>query len=46
MSGLGFMYEGGRGGLSQNNVQAIIWYGKAADAGDADAVKALKRLTR
>jgi len=33
-----------RGGLPKDDVQAVNWYSKAADGGDAQALAALKRL--
>jgi hypothetical protein len=45
MSALGYMYETGRG-VPQNDAQAVIWYRKGAEAGNAYAVEALKRLRR
>jgi TPR repeat protein/Zn-dependent protease with chaperone function len=44
MSGLGFMYENGRGGLSRDDVQAVSWYRKATDAGNARAMANLGRM--
>jgi TPR repeat protein len=41
---LGFMYANGQGGLPKDEAQAVSWYRKAADAGDAQALAALKRL--
>jgi TPR repeat protein len=35
MSDLGSRYEHGAGGLTKDDVQAVSWYRKAADAGDA-----------
>ncbi len=32
------MYETGRGGLPKDQAQAVSWYRKAADAGDARAM--------
>jgi TPR repeat protein len=31
------MYEYGDGGLAKDDAQAVYWYQKAADQGDADA---------
>ena len=33
--GRGVMYENGRGGLPKDDAQAVSWYRKAADAGNA-----------
>jgi TPR repeat protein len=33
----GRMYEEGRGGLPRSEVDAVAWYGKAADQGQANA---------
>jgi uncharacterized protein len=43
MYDLGSMYADGRG-VERSNAQAKLWYQKAADLGDADAQKALKKL--
>jgi len=41
MTNLGVMYETGRGGLPKDDAQAVSWYRKAADAGDARAMASL-----
>lgn len=43
---LGFYYERGMGGLTANINDAVAWYRRAADQGDENAKKALKRLGR
>jgi TPR repeat protein len=43
MTGLGFMYEHGRG-VSKSAAEAMRWYRKAADAGDARAMDGLGGL--
>jgi TPR repeat protein len=39
------MYEGGRG-VSKDVTQAIAWYRKAAEQGDAEAKENLAKLTK
>jgi TPR repeat protein len=39
------MYEHGCG-VARDDAQAVAWYRKAAEQGDADARAALERLTR
>lgn len=34
---LGFMYQNGKGGLKQNDEEAVIWYRKSAEQGNASA---------
>src|ERR1039457_2893112 len=41
MSNLGFMYEYGRGGLPQDDAQAVNWYRKASAAGSAPGMRNL-----
>jgi hypothetical protein len=43
--GLGSLYEQGRG-VKQDNAQAVAWYRKAADHGDATALGNWRRLTQ
>ena len=38
MRALGFLYENGAGGLPKDDAQAVIWYRKAAEAGDGRAM--------
>lgn len=40
---LGECYENGEG-VQQNHQEAVKWYRKAAELGDKEAIKALKRL--
>jgi TPR repeat protein len=44
MNNVGFHYENGIGGLPKSAAQAIIWYRKAANLGQAQAEASLKRL--
>ena len=44
MTNLGVMYRAGRGGLTKDDAEAVRWYRKAADLGDAWAVRAISRL--
>jgi len=42
---LGFMYVNGRG-VPQDDAEAVKWYRKAAEQGDADARNALAEMRR
>lgn len=41
MADLGWRYESGAGGLPKDDVQAVAWYRKAADAGDGEGMNRL-----
>jgi hypothetical protein len=46
MNNLGGMYAEGRGGLRKDEVQAVGWFRKAADAGDASGMSNLAFMYR
>ena len=39
MTNVGYYYEIGAGGLEKDEVEALKWYRKAADAGNATAMR-------
>ena len=41
MRSLGFAYDYGKGGLTEDEAKAVEWYQKAAEAGDAIAMNNL-----
>jgi TPR repeat protein len=41
---LGKMYEASRGGLAQDDAEALSWYRKAAEQGSAEAQEVLRRM--
>jgi TPR repeat protein len=46
MTQLGFMYANGRGGLPKDDVQAVSWFRRAADAGDGLGMNSLGLMYR